>query len=91
MPPQVETTLAGVATVKPAGRLSMKFRLLAAIVLALLSIVNVSVIGEPIKPGFGAKLLENRGDGFTNSMSDALFPDTPMPPTTPLIADVALR
>ena len=51
----------GVATSRPAGRLSVKSNALLSSVLAELSILSVSVLGVPTATVSGAKALENKG------------------------------
>ena len=62
VPPEHELiAFAGAATNNPAGRLSVKSRLLAAAALAALSMVNVSVLTPPTEVEAGAKALLNSG------------------------------
>ena len=70
-PVQLVLAFAGVATVIPGGSTSAKSNEVAATVLAVLSIVNVSVAGTPNTAGSGANDLEKVGGGFTRSESEA--------------------
>src|SRR6056297_98008 len=69
-PSQVEPGLAGSATTMPAGRGSLKARLLAATVLAPLSIVKVSVVIAPAGIRLAANALENSGGGSMTSVAE---------------------
>ena len=71
-PVQVVAAFGGVATVTPAGRLSVKSRPDAAAVLPVLSIVKVSVVTAPGVVGLGANAFEKLGGGLTTSMSVAV-------------------
>ncbi len=62
-PVHVLEALAGLAMTIPAGRLSVKSSAVATSELAVLSMVNVSVLILPGEIVSGAKLLENAGGG----------------------------
>ena len=60
---QVVEALAGVATTRPAGRLSVKSRPPAASTLALLSMLKTNVVGTPTPVTSGMKVLSKSGGG----------------------------
>lgn len=75
-PKQADDTeaLAGVAITMPVGRLSVKFRKNAGDGLALLSIVNVSVLRLPRAIGLGEKPLVKPGRVVTTIRSSLAVP-----------------
>ena len=70
-PVQVVLALGGVAMTTPAGKLSVKSRLLAMKVLALLSMVNVRVLTSPEKIVLGANSLAKVGGGSMTRLAVA--------------------
>ncbi len=76
-PVQVVDAFGVAAIATPAGKLSVKPRLVAATVLLELLIVNVSVLVPPVSIGSGEKTLLNTGGGLTVNVSPAvpLLPD----------------
>ena len=69
---QVVEALGGVATTRPAGRLSVKARAVAAAVLPLLSMLKLRVLAWAMATGLGAKLLAKPGGGLTRRVSLAV-------------------
>ena len=89
-PVQVVETLGGLATTTPAGRLSVKSKAVASTVLAVLSIVKVSVLVWKTVMSFGEKLLLKLGGVVVLTRIKSPMPETvpsgpPLPKKVPAL------